>query len=339
MALSLEIVSYTSSSVTVLLSGLDNTYERDDRFIEWEVNGSPNGQTDIPKEISEYTYTFTGLASEKELIITGWIFWTEAESSGVYQSTELPKVKITLPLSVPVIESFNAYQDTTSSRLVVRYSFRVTSLLFETTETGGVVDLYIYNEAENCVYNKTWRTGSEVKISASAGVYVDNDIGEGPGIYTVKLVAINVGTVSEISVEKEIIVSVKEIEEDTEKPICSLNCYFEDRVYSYDNGRVTGTIFNYPNITASDFNQFCEDINTVRIKAGLAEYTFITAVPDGEMSHEVFRRVCDAINQIYIACGEKAVLYFDETVRIISPELIGNIQSAAQDIRDIVYET
>lgn len=116
-----------------------------------------------------------------------------------------------------------------------------------------------------------------------------------------------------------------------EFPICTLNCTFVDKPYSYDNDRVTGIIKNYPNITAKSYEQFCKDINTVRSKVGLDPYgLFESASVGSPMTAELWQHVVYAI----YAMDNSLTLPFVDRGYQITTEFIEKIETDLQNIRD-----
>jgi hypothetical protein len=80
---------------------------------------------------------------------------------------------------------------------------------------------------------------------------------------------------------------------------CELPIEFLDLQHSYDNGRVTGTIKNYPIIKALDWNQFCNDVNAVRKLAGWWDVG-CSVTPGMPMTASLFNDLYRAINDIYV---------------------------------------
>ncbi len=88
---------------------------------------------------------------------------------------------------------------------------------------------------------------------------------------------------------------------DEDAPVCEILVTFRDANFASSGTRVTGTIKNCPIISASDWNQFCSDINAVRAKAtkkgvNLPEWYF-ESVEGGvtEMGALLFKNVFDAV--------------------------------------------
>lgn len=83
----LELVDYDTTYIAVRVSGLDNTYARDDRYIEWELDGESDGSSSLSPEVSSSsTEYFMGLQPGTTYSITATIYYSSTPTSGVDSS-------------------------------------------------------------------------------------------------------------------------------------------------------------------------------------------------------------------------------------------------------------
>ena len=79
-------------------------------------------------------------------------------------------------------------------------------------------------------------------------------------------------------------------------PECYLNVMYNDvAAYDFATMERIGTIKDYPEILASQWNQFCKDVNVVRRKAGLNEYYFDEVSKGTSFDHMIFHSLYEAI--------------------------------------------
>lgn len=93
---SLSINSVTSNSIGVYISGLDSSYSRADRYVDWYLGGSLKQTTYLGAYISQSSVvTFTGLSSDTLYTITGRIFYTLV-AGGAYSYVDVSNSDTTL---------------------------------------------------------------------------------------------------------------------------------------------------------------------------------------------------------------------------------------------------
>lgn len=93
---SLNVNSVTSNSIGVYIAGLDSSYSRSDRYVDWYLGGSFNQTTYLGAYISQSSVlTFSGLSSSTSYTITGRIFYTLV-AGGAYSYVDVTNSATTL---------------------------------------------------------------------------------------------------------------------------------------------------------------------------------------------------------------------------------------------------
>lgn len=148
-------------------------------------------------------------------------------------------------------------------------------------------------------------------------------------IHTVKVININTnGIQKEISKTIKVVVPSFGVYE-------LIYTYKEKENYEYDNGRVTGTIYNYISISAEDWNNFIEGINTLKIKVG-GITSALGVIPGDEFSADLWNDVIYAIWFLYDECNEARpdTLIEVNAHQPITPQMIDNVNEAVKNIKD-----
>jgi hypothetical protein len=321
---------------------LDKGYIETTRKIVWScyegkndsgelLEGYPVTAT-ISPGAAEASYVFNSLTPSTTYCITAIISniqGIDGEIKYIDSQKTADSGGIEYPSNNPNIRRFYAKQ-TEKGKKSIECGITVNSLFRYNERTGalGIVSVTCQNEdgtiiGEAYYYSEIF--GTEVKDTKYFSV-------PSFGIYTINLTATNIKDAPdqtetlEYKVKRTITVEVVD-----DIPNCILNCTFEDKIYSYDNGRVTGTIYNYPVIVAESWNQFCADINTVREKVGLESYGWFTDVSTGSpMTAELWRHIVYAI----YAMDSSLTLPFVDVGYKITPEFISKIETDLQNIRD-----
>lgn len=92
----ISVVSKTDTTLTVQMSGLDTSYEKNDRTVTWSINGTTKATVSIGAKVSSGgRYTFTGLKANTTYAIGGYVVW----DSGSYNfstsgTTDKPSISL-----------------------------------------------------------------------------------------------------------------------------------------------------------------------------------------------------------------------------------------------------
>ena len=128
-----------------------------------------------------------------------------------------------------------------------------------------------------------------------------------------------------------------------ERPDCRLDVFAGDAIYSYENDRVTGIVKNLPSIRASQWMQFCEDVNQIRRKAGLPEHEFAVVESGSPMTATLFNDLYDAVE---LLCPNNiiekpAIMYLDSGYSAdgeVVADFIWEIIECVRDCRDYYWD-
>lgn len=330
----LSISEHNTTQLVAVLYELDTKYELPGRIATWScyriIENSDGTETYelveeektiIEEKASTTAYVFNNLTPSTRYKITVVVSNIHGSNDKTFMITQSTAEEggIEYPSYKPQIKRFYAKQ-TQKGIKSIECGITVTSLFSYNERTGalGIVSVTCQNEDGTIIGEADYDSeifGTEVKDTESFSV-------PSFGTYTINLKATNIKDAPDQTETLEYKVkSTTTVEVVDDIPNCTLNCTFEDRIYSYENGRVTGTIYNYPVIAVADFNQFCTDINTVRIKYGMPEYgDFITVNSGEEMSYSVFEHLYYAIMAIYI---NKDGLEWDDSFPSVAPTKSG----------------
>lgn len=295
------------------------------------IKFQPNTEYTFKVEIS-YTDDTDGGTTKISTITSEYVFGDVVPEIDA-EVPELPDIELKYP---PTIVTFDVWQPTIGVKKI-KYDVLVKDLVqFVNDKTFGYVVFQYRKQNED-----KWtiiENGDNWSSEYLKGTIVDKsgtrsvpDFGE----YEFKITAENVwqGSSDDIyeSIERVISVKVLKSEEEEEAPKCTLNCIFQDEYYSFDDGRVTGTIKDYPHITADAFNQFRADINTVRDKAISLTYNFGNPVSkEDPMTVEIWQDILYAIYAMDESLGMPYILSNYK----ITPDFINKIEIDLQTIRD-----
>lgn len=338
----LEINWFSDDQMVGLITGLDPEYVGDVtiRKIEWNIY---LGESESGKLIETYSgtikngalttsYTFSNLTPSTTYCITAII----SNISGVDGEIKYIGRQSTADSGggefgqVPIIHDFTVRQTEIGERKIY-YKVHVSNLL--SSSSWVLVQIYFNGIL---IYEKEWDNQSDGEVNTDRTVATDMDGNALDfGNYEVRLEAVNLKNTPQIMFASVTLIK--------EKPLCTLNCKFYDESYSFDDGRVTGTIKDYPHILATDFNQFRADINTVRDKAGLNAYGFDDdVIANTKMNMSLFKALFDSICSIYYDKGWQWLAKYPSSPtegQQITKGFIEGIEEALQNARDILYNT
>lgn len=188
---SLNINSVTSNSIGVYISGLDSSYSRTDRYVDWYLGGAFNQTTSLGAYISQSSVVnFTGLSSDTLYTITGRIFYTLV-AGGAYSYVDVSNSDTTLSGRPPFF--YWTYTKTSGGNFnltasewngfmnnlnLVRAYKGVFTIAYTTAYTGNSFTAAMYNQAQpavNGLYNYMSAQG-KAYISATSEVSVGDTI-------------------------------------------------------------------------------------------------------------------------------------------------------------------
>jgi len=115
-------------------------------------------------------------------------------------------------------------------------------------------------------------------------------------------------------------------------PSCTLDYRIKDQEITNGNHRLICS--NYPVITASNLKKFREDINSVRVKAGLPKFIFTDISAGDPMNHGIFNELVWAINALY---NNSFLNDMAENHHKITSEFISDIEYALISKRDSLW--
>lgn len=333
---SLQVVSVNPTQIAVQII-LDTNYVETIRNIVWACYDTDGICVEeysdtIPIGEDVISYIFSNLTPDTSYYLTATISNVQGVNGEIlYKVTQNTAISGGIDHgNIPNIREFTAEQTEVGERKI-SYHIRVTNLV--SGSCWVTIKFYLNGVL---IYEREWNPtdGSlhnTFTLSKDTGSMHGNELSF--GTYEVQLEAFNRGATPQ---RQTIFVTL------VEQPNCTLNCIFEDRVHSYDNGRVTGVIYNFPKILASDWNQFCEDINIVRKKVALPTYGLFSNAISGEpMTAEMFNHLYYAILAIYTDSGLGATkpdgLVGVQQYQKITPEIINGLEIGLQNACELAF--
>lgn len=341
-----------TDQIVAMATGLDTSYNGTIRNIVWSCyEGTstlgelihsfketiPNGKSVVSHVFSNLkkgtNYYITAVISNIEGVTGEVLYWgtqsTADEGGSDYDD----------PTAGPRIKRFTAYQ-TKAGEKKIGFDIQVANLYYSTAfDREYSIKIGYLDENDNFkVKGDTSNSGSSVRWQDSFDV-------PKYGIYTVKLDIIQqMGDVDYTAIR------YTTVEVSDGKPICVLDISWDTRILGKDNfsalagSESTLNCNAYPTITADNWNAFCTDINTVRVKASLPEYeAFITAVAGAQITAEIYNHVYYAINALYDKYEGTTGAAKPNAFKEVNPgnEINGNLlnalQAAIQTMRDYFY--
>ena len=116
----LQIANITTTSFQARIAGLDTSYSRSDRYIEWELDGVGKGTTSIASYATASAYkSFTGLSPSTMYYVKGTIYWTDA---GIWYNTFFDDFVNTLT-PTPVVPPPTSVWFTNVSTSTIRFNW------------------------------------------------------------------------------------------------------------------------------------------------------------------------------------------------------------------------
>lgn len=231
--------------------------------------------------------------------------------------------------------SFNSrYTNEYTSIEIYQNNTRVTSFILSEIEDGSYSSSGLSLTLDGDIVSWTMLTG-EIGKTYKFYVIVTNHLR--PTIET----SWNDPSVRRASKTSEI-VEVTLIQEGM--PECYMNVMYKDvAAYEFVSMERIGTIKDYPEILASQWNQFCKDVNVVRRKAGLSEYYFDEVSQGTKFDYMLFYRLYEAVVS---TCPSGIVIPPQDNIGLFSgvdaggPAVklfISNLVNALQDCRDYYW--
>lgn len=290
--------SITPLSIGVDIEELDTNYTHNDRTVIWYV--STDGETYVKKNqqtmeggISSFTGVVTGLTKSTTYYIRAVVV-NYAETLSVIDGQG--------PVTTGSSVTGDKYPIITSAYLVQQQYDYVTANFNFTVDNVCLANYkyYIYingvqaqsGEFEGINQNFTTRTFSG---EANANRY-------GSCVWEIVFINIVGGKELTDSTSGTVFIDGKGVPDIDEKPNCILErSWTQNYVLNSGNYSPLETLGHslicrsYPHIAADDWNQFGEDINILRARAGLSDYSFTQVNPNDKMTYTLWNQFVNAI--------------------------------------------
>lgn len=323
--ISLEVYERTPETITLKVVGLDKKYNSSKRNILWEcfkdsLNGTLVSQksNELDNKISEVSYTFENLTSSTKYAFRVTI-------SNIQGSDD-----VLLSCTTTTTRTPNPQMSLTSSVNgdVIHFRGDIDDINTEYATICGYT--YYFNEkvisgsgVEDEVAESSWYFSNNIRVTES-------------GNYKCVMYIRQYSKISDIQILNKSIsktVSIKAY------PDCILTVTYEDRII---NDGVT--CVEYPVIKVSDFEQFRQDINTVRNKVNLSDYSFTSVSVGDKFSANVFNELYYAISEACDECSSGVIEVPDSVKEYksnnkITPEYLDGLGKFIRAVRDYVYPT
>lgn len=349
------IVDLSSTSITVRLIGLDPNASYSNKHIAWYIGDTNKGTCDLDDNYNSESgdITIDDLKPNTAYTITANIAddnsYNTLESFSCDFKTTETTVESWTDLHVSTLSGINKGELKRKHAEIKPYELHFYELSFN--EDGKAEFAVIKSDASDDFVVEGYLL-STCNYDTSSGIPSDllslddyNQASNGFGFtYNVEK-----ETVYYLCVKSD---DVKEtgsytfavyFKGDDEKPSCTLNCQWKSNyILTASNfPTLSGTnhslkCYTYPYIKAQDFNQFCSDINAVRLKSGTYEVAFTEVKQDDPMRADLWN---DIIGAIYTIHDD----YPDSRDRVssnyeITKDFIEQLETDLKAIRDLVYE-
>jgi len=182
------ITARSSTSLQVVVTGLDTAYSRADRYIDWYVGGSYHSRQPSSGYFNAYisqtsAFTLSGLSTNTSYTVTAVFFYT---SGGVYYSTNLATITVPTTFLWTYAKTSGGDFNLTASEWnnfianinYVRSFKGLFTIGYTTAVTGNTFTAAMYNQAQpavNGLYSYMTATGQNY-INATSEVSVGNII-------------------------------------------------------------------------------------------------------------------------------------------------------------------
>ena len=332
-----------SRQIAAFVEGLDVNYEDEGRIATWycyqimELQGG--GESYVLMETAENviepkayisSYIFSNLTPATRYKITVVISNIIGTPDKTFSITQRTATSGGIDYgNIPHIRTFRLENSSFGVPRIKCY-LKITNLV----PNSNYISVAVYNKKTG-VLCTSWTTVSEGKTFDSYITLPNNEYDTLEyTTYKVHLVVESEGAKGQYA-DEEITLT---------ETVISLNYTFSDKIVALGNGNVIATVYDYPNITANDYNAFWNVVNRVRAKAGLDEitYNYVFAVEGAEMTGILFENLYYAIDEIYSKIDNAFKPEEFTSINIsqyfkITPKLIWGIESGLQTAFNYLY--
>lgn len=335
----LSVDSGVGNEVTVTVYGMSSSYSHKERTIRFLPNKSSSNvltSQPITMENGFTKYSFTIELEEDQtydLMQAEILYYTDSDNTEfdfVYLATTCNISTEEGAISAPTIDKFLVSQAEEGSKTLL-CTFKISNA-FKWTETSTKslwteINIYV---GSTLMWSIDPETIDDTVINGQCEITVDDY-----GYFEIRLEAWNTrylysqGAVSSPSVFKSCGINVIGL-----RPNCTLNCVWSTKniIDEYGNELVCN---NYPHITAANWEQFCEDINTVReLKQSSSSYDFTPVQQGSPISASLWNELVDAICSID---GSDTTLYIANRKQEITPKWISSLEGKLRSLCDLYY--
>lgn len=320
------------TSIGVTIYDLDENYTYNDRTVIWYVSTDDETVSfDNKTYIKKNQQTMDGGISEFSGIVTGLTRGT---------TYYIRAVVVNYADTLSIIDGQGPVSTATSvtgEKYPIINSYSVEQLAYDYVNVHwsiNVSNVYLANYKYYIYIN-----GKEVQNGGAESIYETFESKDFSGdtssdrygscVWEIVFINIIDGKELSYSVYGTVFIDGKGIPDKDEKPNCVLERSWEQN-YELNNGLICKS---YPHIQASSWNQFGEDINVLRARAGFPSYNFTQVNLNDTITHTLWNQFVSAIIKLtdvdvseYMTSGnkemtEKFFADFESFVQYISDEL------------------
>ena len=195
----LELVDYDTTYLAVCVAGLDSSYSRDDRYIEWEIDGRSSGSGSLSAgDTCSSAQYFISLSPSTTYYISATIYYSSTPTSGVDSSATVSGSFTTDSEPEPEPEPRPAYFSWDTSKTSggnfnltasewnalmtninsVRSWLGQTAYAWQSAQSGDIFTASDYNTAVRAIRSMSEFSGSLSTVSSGSKVYASqlNDL-------------------------------------------------------------------------------------------------------------------------------------------------------------------
>ena len=288
----LRVGEVNSRQIVGLLADLDASYGEEGRIATWTCFLTSSGEKveeafiAIPAYATTTSYIFSNLTPATSYII-------QVVVSGIIGSADRTfRVQQNTATSggidygkIPHIRKFLAEREGIAIPKIRCY-LHITNLV----ANDNYVSVAVYDSMDRLI-TSTDKVYSSNEVDQHI-VLPDNDTDETLKYdeeYTVRLFVTNNGFKTQEATATITLL---------ESPV-SLFCFFEDKVLSVNGGKSSVTVYDYPIMNATSFNDFWAIVNAVRVASGLNAVSGVNVDVGSPMDYSCFAALCRAIDEVY----------------------------------------